>query len=129
MVAETAEDLREVVSALKHDLGKYVAWRSANLDETSWSSMDSTAVEALQADILRTRTARDGGALAAWDVWRQLSARVPEPRPVELAEVSKAVASLEALAPQLGQLLSKCRCGRARKMLEKMQWCLVLHIG
>ena len=42
---------RERAAALKHDLGKYVAWRSANLPESAWSGeLDATTRDALQAD-------------------------------------------------------------------------------
>jgi hypothetical protein len=86
-------DLRELVAALKHDLGKYVAWRSANLDEAAWTGpLPAELVEALRADVLRTR-----GEEPAWDVWRRLTAALPRPLPEpELVAVERAVEVLRA---------------------------------
>jgi len=55
----------ELVAALKHDLAKYVAWRSANFDDESWNGpLSDDLMDALVADILQTR-----GDQAAWQVW------------------------------------------------------------
>jgi hypothetical protein len=90
--------MRERVAALKHDLAKYVAWRTANFDEAAWAgplTVDFT--EALQADVLRTR-----GDVPAWVVWRRFVAEAPEAaREPELVAVGQAVAELEALEPAL----------------------------
>jgi hypothetical protein len=84
-------ELRELVASLKHDLGKSVAWRSANLDEAAWTGpVTDELVEALRADILRTR-----GDDPAWAVWRRLSAPLPRPfAEPELAEVERAIERL-----------------------------------
>jgi hypothetical protein len=96
------EALIELAAALKHDLGKYVAWRSANLDEAAWTGpVDDMLVESLQADILRTRESADG-ARPAWEVF---DARTePLPRPLaepELSRVEAAVAVLRDAGPAL----------------------------
>ncbi|MCA9715611.1 MAG: hypothetical protein H6713_21000 [Myxococcales bacterium] len=66
--------LRERVAALKHDLGKYVAWMSANLDDDAWRGPASALLtSALQRDLLRTRTRADGAPEAAWEVWERLT--------------------------------------------------------
>ena len=45
-------EFRERIAALKHDLGKYVAWRSVNLPEEAWHGDPSEAlVDALCADL------------------------------------------------------------------------------
>lgn len=60
-----AATLGELVSDLKHDLGKYVAWRSANYEDEVWEGpLGDELVEALQADVLRTL-----GGEAAWEIW------------------------------------------------------------
>lgn len=90
--------MRERVAALKHDLAKYVAWRSANFDEAAWTgplSVDFT--EALRADVLRTR-----GDEPAWAVWRRFASEEPEAtHEPELVAVAQAVAELETLEPAL----------------------------
>lgn len=84
-------DLRELAAALKHDLGKYVAWRSANFEETAWvGELDRGLVEALQADILSTR-----GDAPAWAVWERHTSGLARPfAEPELEAVDRAVASL-----------------------------------
>jgi hypothetical protein len=94
--------MRERVAALKHDLGKYVAWTSANLDEEAWTGpVGDTLLEALRGDLLETRK-REDGAEAAWDVWVRLTDDLPRPLDIEeLAAVERAVATLRAAAPAL----------------------------
>ncbi|MBX7080348.1 MAG: hypothetical protein K1X88_14220 [Nannocystaceae bacterium] len=101
---DTHEDpdvLLELAGALKHDLGKYVAWRSANLGEAEWSGpLQPALIEALCADLLRTRDAPEGAESAAM-VFARLSAQWPRPWPDELAAVAAAVATLQQLEPAL----------------------------
>ncbi|MBC8069381.1 MAG: hypothetical protein IAG13_13680 [Deltaproteobacteria bacterium] len=62
---------RELAAALKHDLGKYVAWRSANLPESAWQGTATAAtLEALRADVLHTRTAASGDE-PAWALFER----------------------------------------------------------
>ena len=98
---ESSEQLREVVAALKHDLGKYVAWRSANLEDSVWEGeVTDEWVDALRADLLTTRTTRDGAEETAWDVWVRLAGELERPLEAELASVEQAVTALrESLAP------------------------------
>ena len=93
----------EQVAALKHDLGKYVAWMSANLGEDCWQGpVRDELIEALRRDILRTRSAADGASEAAWELWSRFTADWPRPLPApELVEVEAAVAVLRAHAPAL----------------------------
>ena len=83
----------ELVAALKHDLAKYVAWRSANLDETAWTGpVTDELVTCLQADILRTR-----GDEPAWEVWARHTRTLPRPLvETELQIVEEAVSILQA---------------------------------
>jgi hypothetical protein len=98
------DDLRERVAALKHDLAKYVAWRSVNLADDAWRlPLGASAIESLQHDILETRTRRDGGVEAAWEVWDRLLAGVALP---ELPEVRRAAAAVELLRSAEGLLRS-----------------------
>lgn len=91
--------LRECVADLKHDLGKYVAWRTANFDDDAWTGALTTEfVECLQADLLRTK-----GDLSAWDVWDRHRQAIPEPWPPELEAVDEAVAVLRAHEAMLRQ--------------------------
>ena len=94
--------LRECIAALKHDLGKYVAWRSVNLPEEAWTGPPGDAlVDALCADVLATRRTADGDQ-AAWDVFASHTRDVPRPWPVpELAAVEQAVQALRACEPAL----------------------------
>lgn len=88
------DELLEQVAALRHDLGKYVAWISANLEEQAWSGpVSDDLLSALRRDILRTRS----GAAdeAAWEVWERLTRGFPRPLvEPELREVEAAVAEL-----------------------------------
>ncbi|HWB76695.1 MAG TPA: hypothetical protein VG755_17135 [Nannocystaceae bacterium] len=85
---------RERAAALKHDLGKYVAWRSANMPESAWSGpLDATTRESLQADILRTRSA-NGVDEPAWALFERLVREWAKPWPDELVKVERAVAKL-----------------------------------
>ncbi len=98
----TPEDRRELAAALKHDLGKYVAWRSANLDESAWTGeVTPLLVECLRADVLRTRE-HAGDVQAAWEVWASHTAALPRPlTDPELAQVEEAVAVLRSAADAL----------------------------
>lgn len=94
--------LRELVASLKHDLGKSVAWRSANLDEAAWKGpITPLLVDCLRADVLETRTGPQGHR-PAWQVFAELVA--PLPRPLsepELRDVEAAVERLRRLGPVL----------------------------
>jgi hypothetical protein len=94
--------MQERAAALKHDLGKYVAWRSANFDDAAWTGpLDDALIEALQADLLRTRERSDGDQ-AAWEVWAAHTRDLPQPLPEpELRAVAAAVAILHAHEPAL----------------------------
>lgn len=96
--------LLERAAALKHDLGKYVAWRSINFDDAAWTGpLDDALLEALQADLLRTRTrTRSQGDQAAWEVFEGHTEDLPVPLPEpELRRVAAAVAVLRAHEPAL----------------------------
>lgn len=83
-------ELRELVAALKHDLAKYVAWRSANFGDDAWEGpgpMQADFARALQDDVLRTK-----GELTAWQVWDEAAANLGDPLPhPELEAVARAV--------------------------------------
>ena len=65
MDSDSSEFCRQI-AALKHDLGKYVAWMSANLDEACWRGpVRDELIDALSRDLLRTRTPAEGPADAA----------------------------------------------------------------
>ncbi len=67
-----ALEVRERVAALKHDLAKYVAWRSANYDDGAWIAplpypqlrAVAAAVETLRASEAALRTGGDALAEA-----------------------------------------------------------------
>ncbi|MCB9701426.1 MAG: hypothetical protein H6711_06015 [Myxococcales bacterium] len=88
--------LIEIVAALKHDLGKYSSWMSANLDDEEWSGpLRDSLVDALARDLLRTRSGADGAPEATWEVWERLADELPRPLPApELEAVEAAVAVL-----------------------------------
>lgn len=97
-------DLLEQVAALKHDLGKYVAWTSANLDDAAWEGPAPQRIDelvaALRADLLETRKHGDR-CEAAWDIWRAHVDQLPQPLEPELEAVAHAVAELERVGPAL----------------------------
>ncbi|HET6582660.1 MAG TPA: hypothetical protein VFG69_04420 [Nannocystaceae bacterium] len=101
-VPPATEELRERVAALKHDLGKYVAWRSVNLPDDAWTGAPTDAlVDALRADVLATRRVGDRDE-AAWDVFAAHTAALPRPWPApELAAVEAAVAALRTVESAL----------------------------
>jgi hypothetical protein len=94
--------MRERAAALKHDLGKYVAWRSVNLGEDAWTGpLTDDLVDALRADLLATRSAGDRHE-SAWQVWARLSADLPRPLPEpELVVVERAVEDLRGFEQAL----------------------------
>jgi hypothetical protein len=101
---QTSGDLLEQVAALKHDLGKYVAWTSANLDDVVWEGPAPQRIDellaALRADLLETRKHGDR-CEAAWEVWRAHLDQLPHPLEPELEAVAHAVAELERVGPAL----------------------------
>ncbi|MEM9461082.1 MAG: hypothetical protein AAGF11_43360 [Myxococcota bacterium] len=113
--------MRERVAALKHDLGKYVAWQSANFDDDAWTGeMSVTLADALRADVLRTRERAEGNQ-AAWEVWAAHTEDLPRPlAEPELRVVEAAVQVLRSYenalrAEQLDAL------GAARPAIRKAQ--------
>ncbi len=94
--------LREAVAALKHDLAKYVAWSSANLEDSHWTSPASEELmQALTRDLLSTRTTREGRVESAWEVWRRFAPRFADCDFEELGLVADAVERLEGVEPAL----------------------------
>lgn len=102
MDSDSSEFCRQV-AALKHDLGKYVAWMSANLDEALWHGpVRDELIDALSRDLLRTRTPAEGPPEPASALWDRLGAALPRPWTApELHEVDRAVAVLRAAEPAL----------------------------
>lgn len=101
-VADDREAQRELAAALKHDLGKYVAWRSANLGDAAWRApIEASTLEALQADVLRTRTASSGDE-SAWALFERLTREWRRPWPSELDAVERAVGLLRSHERALG---------------------------
>lgn len=96
--AQSGLELRELVADLKHDLAKYVAWRSANFAEDAWEGpMTDEFTEALQADVLRTK-----GEQSAWQVWDAAREGLGDPLPhPQLRNVQDAVALLRTLETAL----------------------------
>lgn len=108
MVSDRSESMERIefgrqIAALKHDLGKYVAWMSANLDEGCWRGpVRDELIDALSRDLLRTRTPAEGPPEPAWALWDRLGAGLPRPwTEPELREVDAAVAVLRAAEPAL----------------------------
>jgi len=101
----TAEAVRACVDGLRHDLGKYVAWISANLPDEAFGPPPSPeAVAALQADVLATRRDRSGRPLAAWEVYERWVAGIAdEDVRAALAPVTRAVDTLRAAGPALAR--------------------------
>jgi hypothetical protein len=95
------EELRERAAALKHDLGKYVAWRSANLPESAWTGpIDESTLQSIRADVLATRSG-PGEPEPAWALFERLAQPWPQPWPPELVAVAAAVTSLRKHASAL----------------------------
>lgn len=75
----SSEELLERVAALKHDLGKYVAWTSANLEEEAWTGpVEPELLEALRDDLLRTRRRGDESE-PCWSIWSRLTSDLERP--------------------------------------------------
>lgn len=93
------ETLRELAAALKHDLGKYVAWRSVNLSEEAWvGALDDATFEALRGDLMATR-ATAAGDESAWALFDRLAREWPRPWPAQLEAVAFAIDGLRGLQP------------------------------
>ncbi|MEM7158712.1 MAG: hypothetical protein AAF799_38075 [Myxococcota bacterium] len=109
----------ERAAALKHDLGKYVAWQSANFEDDAWEGpLDDTFVEALRADILRTRS-RSEGDESAWEVWAAHTEELPRPlTEPELVVVEDAV---QVLRSHEAALRAEDRAGLAEARSEIRQ--------
>ena len=93
-----SSDLVDRLQALKHDLGKYVAWRSANLSEEEWAAASELATDAVRHDVLRTKTTAAGDTLPAWEV---LSSALRTFSPPERAAASP---ELDRVCEQVGAL-------------------------
>lgn len=95
-MAEDLDEFAEQVAAVKHDLGKYVAWMSANLGDDAWRGpVGDDLLEALRRDLLRTHTGARGEVEAAWQVWERLAGAWARPLPApELVQVDAAIAVL-----------------------------------
>lgn len=113
--------MQERAAALKHDLGKYVAWRSANFDDSAWTgALDDELLAALQADLLCTRQ-RPGGDQAAWEVWAEHTRDLPLPLPEpELRTVAAAVEALRVHEPAL-RAADRAELARVRPAIRKAQ--------
>ncbi len=108
------EGFSERVAALKHDLGKYVAWMSANLDDATWGDPDSELLtNALQRDLLRTRTRVDGSPEAAWEVWARLAGDLPKRLPAALQEHAAALGRVASAVETLKRHELAVRAGGA----------------
>lgn len=125
MVSDSAADIpkdvqREWAATLKHDLGKYVAWRSANLSDAAWSgALDELAATSIRDDLLATR---DSGGVreSAWALFDRLTQSWPRPWPAELDAVQAAVASLRELAEPL-QADDRAAIAAARERIRSAQ--------
>lgn len=111
MVGATEEhrEQRELVAALKHDLAKYVAWRSANYDDAAWQGpMSDDFAASLQADVLQTK-----GDVPGWQVWDEAATTFGDPLPhPELVRVAAAIDVLRGCEDALrsgGDALAGCR--------------------
>ena len=98
MRGEFTPDLVDRIQALKHDLGKYVAWRSANLSEEEWTAASDIATDSVRRDVLRTKTTAAGEVLPAWEV---LSSALKTFSPLERAAASP---ELDRVCEQVGAL-------------------------
>ncbi len=108
------EGFRDRVAALKHDLGKYVAWMSANLEDEAWRDPHSELLTtALRRDLLRTRTRVDGSPEAAWEVWARLAGDLPGRLPVVLQEHAAALEKVASAVATLQRHESAVRAGGA----------------
>ncbi len=98
MSAPGVDEQRELVAALKHDLAKYVAWRSANYADEAWQGpLSDEFAKAIQDDVLRTKSESP-----AWAVWDGLSQGFARPfAHAELRAVGEAVEQLRAIEPEL----------------------------
>jgi hypothetical protein len=79
-------------AALKHDLAKYVAWRSANLPDEAWTGpLSEDWLGAVRSDLLATRT-REGRPESATEVWTRLGIPLLEEAPSpELERIESAM--------------------------------------
>jgi len=113
--------MQERAAALKHDLGKYVAWRSANFDDGAWSGpLDDALLDALRDDLLRTRQ-RPEGDQAAWEVWSAHTHDLPQPLPEpELRTVAAAVDVLRTHEAAL-RASDRAAVAKARPAIRKAQ--------
>jgi len=113
--------MRERAAALKHDLGKYVAWQSANFDDEAWTGpMSEALIEALRSDLLHTRQRAEGDQ-AAWEVWAAHVEDLPRPLPEpELQRVDAAVQRLRSHEAALRASDAEA-LGRARSEIREAQ--------
>jgi hypothetical protein len=95
-MSEFSSSLTERLMSLKHDLGKYIAWQSANLEETEWRDGSARLTRAVQRDVLGTRTSRDGANQPAWVVY-------------EAGVAGMSAAEREQTSPELGRVEARVR--------------------
>lgn len=91
--------------SLKHDLGKYIAWQSANVEEEEWWTGSERLTASIQRDLLRTRTSRDGVPQPAWDVYDEWFCALTDEERTQAAPVLGRVAAqvrwMESIAAQI----------------------------
>ena len=95
-MSEFSSILTERLMSLKHDLGKYVAWQSANLEEAEWREGSARLTRAVQQDVLGTRTTRGGASQPAWIVY-------------EMGVAGMSLAEREQTSPELGRVEERVR--------------------
>ena len=100
-----SSSLTERLMSLKHDLGKYVAWQSANLDDEEWRDGSARLTAAVRRDILGTRPTRDGVRRPAWVIYEAgvegMTAAEREQSAPELGRIEAHVRWMESLGERL----------------------------
>jgi hypothetical protein len=101
---------------VKHDLGKGVAWWSANLEASDWSDSDGSRLrEALVNDLLATRRVNGAAVESVWEVWSGLLALSPSPwPPLANAQKQRIEAALLVLARMRPILADDSRVGEIK---------------
>ncbi len=98
----------QLLAALKHDLGKYVAFQLRCLpDDASLNELE----EALRADVLQTRRSAQQTENAL-DVWQRLRAQIVALDPKHELTSCQEFVALDGAAMNLAQVISAAKNGK-----------------
>ena len=88
----------ELAAALKHDLGKSIAWETAMIDATKRCAPGSRQLHrAIRQDLVRTRRGSDGSTRNALEIWNEFLPELQSERFREFVELRLVADQLQVI--------------------------------